>query len=301
MLNSNVLDCFGNEMKKLLSAYDWRDINEIRVRRDRPLILKSGGYEYFPDSGGIPSKDIKSAYRPTERDICEMMNMISDYSLYAVQEQLRHGFITVTGGHRAAVAGTVVSEKGNIMTIKNISSIALRIANEMIGCSKGVMEFVCDTKPQNVLIVSPVCGGKTTMLRDILRNLSNRGFTVGIADERGEIAACHMGIPQLDVGERTDVLDSCPKALGMSMLIRTMSPDIVSADEIGTEEDIKAIRLAALSGSAVICTAHGSDLNDVKGKLGDCLNIFNRLMFLEGRSSPGKVKAILDGRGELLC
>lgn len=298
MLKTNVVECFGPRLKSLLTAYDWNGINEIRIRAGKPLILKRGAAEYFCDLGGQPIINIESAFRPEKEDIDEIMNMLSDYSLYAVQEQLKFGFITVKGGHRAAVAGNVVTENGNIVTVKNISSISLRIASEKKGCAEKASKFVLDKKLNSTLIVSPVCGGKTTMLRDILRILSDGGYTVGISDERGEIAACYMGIPQLDVGERTDVLDCCPKDKGLSMLVRTMSPDIVAADEIGTSGDIKAIKEAKFSGTAVICTAHGNNMDDIKNRFAETEDIFDRYIFLEGRKYPGKIKEVLNSRGE---
>lgn len=301
MLKTNVIDCFNGRLKRLLLENDWNDINEIRIRVGKPLILKSGIKEFFMDADGKQTKDVCNAFRSSKEDIDGILNMLSNYSLYAVQEQLKYGFITVPGGHRAAVAGTVVSENGIITTIKNIGSISLRIASERKGCAKDAVSFADDGGLKNILIVSPVCGGKTTILRDLLRILSNRGYTVGISDERGEIAACYMGVPQLDVGERSDVLDCCPKAKGLSMLIRTMSPDIVSADEIGTAEDMKAVREAALSGSSLICTAHGADMDDIKKRFSESLDIFDRYIFLEGRNNPGKIKTVVDKKGEALC
>ncbi len=297
MLKTNVLNCFGGNLKNILSAYDWKDINEIRIRTDKPIILKHGAEEYFIDKDGSPVRDIDRALSASGKDIDEMMNLLSDYSLYAVQEQIKSGFITVSGGHRAALAGSAVIDNGKIITLKNISSVSLRIASEKKDCAKELFNIIGRT-PKNILIVSPVCGGKTTMLRDILRLFSNTGFTVGISDERGEIAACCRGVPQLDVGIRTDVLDSCPKALGMSMLVRTMSPDVAAADEIGSKEDERAVREAVFSGVAVICTAHGNDIDDIKRRLKGFEGIFDYYVFLEGRKNPGRIREVLNGRGE---
>ena len=286
MIKEDVLNCFGERIRNLLLNEDWKDINEIRIRTGRALILRRGAEEIFIDSTGKKTSDLKRAFRAEKTDIEEIMNMISDYSLYAFSSQLKEGFITVPGGHK-------------ISTIKNISSVSLRIASEKKGCADQLVKKLFDNGLKNTLIVSPVCGGKTTILRDILRILSDGGKTVGISDERGEIAACYMGIPQLDVGERTDVLDCCPKAEGMSMLIRTMSPDIVAADEIGTKEDMAAIRQAGLCGSSVICTAHGDDMESIKKRFVGT-DMFERYVFLEGRTCPGKVKALYDAGGERL-
>ncbi len=299
MIKEDVLNCFGERLRELLQREDWKNINEIRIRTGRALILRSGGKELYMDSAGKMTTEFKKALKAEKSDIDEIINMISDYSLYAFTSQLKEGFITVPGGHRAAVAGSAVIGKEGITTIKNISSISLRIASERKGCAKELVKRMFSDGLKNTLIVSPVCGGKTTILRDILRLLSDSGYTVGISDERGEIAACYMGIPQLDVGERTDVLDCCPKAEGLSMLIRTMSPDIVAADEIGSEDDIRAIRQAGLCGSYVICTAHGNDIESIKKRFVDT-DIFDRYVFLEGRNCPGRVRAVYGRGGELL-
>ena len=299
MLGLDVLDCFGEKLKFLLQKEDWEGINEIRVRTGRAVILKKGAEEFFIDPGGLRTKDIASAYRADRADVEEMVNMISCYSLYAFSNQLKEGFITVPGGHRAGLAGSAVTDGREIGTIKNISSAALRIASQRKGCASGLVKNIFSDGLKSVLIVSPVCGGKTTMLRDVLRILSDGGYTVGLSDERGEIAACYMGEPQLDIGERTDVLDCCPKAEGLEMLIRAMSPDIAAADEIGSAADIAAIERAALSGAKVICTAHGENMEAIKKKFGNS-DIFERYVFLEGRTSPGKIKEIYDGGGELL-
>lgn len=299
MLNTDVLNCFGEKLKEMLKTEDWQGINEIRLRTGRTLILRRGAEEIFIDSRGRATRDGRIAYRAERNDVESFMNMISDYSLYAFSSQLKEGFITVPGGHRAAVAGTAVTDGNGISTIKNISSVSLRIASERKGCAAWITEKLFKDGLKSVLIVSPVCGGKTTLLRDMLRILSDGGNTVGISDERGEIAACYMGMPQLDVGERTDVLDCCPKAEGMAMLIRTMSPDIVAADEIGTDADLSAMGQAALCGASVICTAHGSDVQSIKSRFMD-RGIFDRYVFLEGRSRPGNIKAVYDGGGDIL-
>lgn len=303
MLKNTVLDCFGPKLKQILSNNDWKSINEIRLRIGKPLILKSGVSDFFVDEYGVKTDKEELSYRPNVKDIEEMLNMISDYSLYSVQEQLRYGFITVQGGHRAAFAGRIVSENNRITTIKNIGSIALRIAEEKKGCGREAARYVYDNGLKNTVIVSPVCGGKTTMLRDIVRILSNDGLTVGLADERGELAACYMGVAQLDVGNRTDVIDNCNKSYAMSMLIRTMSPDLICADEIGTKEDFYAIKEASLCGSAVICTVHGGEISDVlkRCKLHGADDIFDRFILLEGRKSPGTIKGVFDKKGERIC
>ena len=301
MLKKNITDCFGIRIRRMLEKEDWKGITEIRVRSGKPLILKKGAEEIFINEEGRRVSDISEAFIVAASDVSHTVTMLSDYSLYAFKEQLRFGYVTVPGGHRAAIAGSTVTDNGRITALKNISSVSLRIANEKKGCSKELFERLHSRLPLNILIVSPVCGGKTTLLRDMIRIISDSGYTVGISDERGEIAACYMGVPQLDVGIRTDVLDSCPKAKGMSMLVRTMSPDYVASDEIGSEEDIKAIKEASLSGVKVICTAHGNDMNDIKKRFGTDCNIFDIFVFLEGKKEPGKIREIINDKGESIC
>lgn len=301
MLKKNVTDCFGIRIRRILEKEDWNGITEIRVRSGKPLILRKGAEEIFINGEGRRTKDIKEAFVVSEADVSHTVTMLSDYSLYAFKEQLRFGYVTVPGGHRAAIAGSTVTDNGRITGLKNISSVSLRIANEKKGCAEKLFNGLKDIFPVNILIISPVCGGKTTMLRDMIRIISDIGYTVGISDERGEIAACYMGVPQLDVGLRTDVLDSCPKAKGMSMLVRTMSPDYVASDEIGSEDDIKAIKEASLSGVNVICTAHGNDMTDISRRFGSDCDIFDVFVFLEGKRNPGKIKSIVNSKGESIC
>ena len=183
------------------------------------------------------------------------------------------GYITLKGGHRVGIAGNVVIKDGRVINISYISSLNFRIAKQILGASNKIIKSIIKDPYQiyNTLIISSPGVGKTTILRDLIRNLSNgsksmefNGMTIGIADERGEIAAMYRGIPQNDVGIRTDILDGLPKALGMKMLIRSMSPKVITADEIGNLEDVEAIKYAVCCGVKGIFTAHGSSIDDIK-------------------------------------
>lgn len=238
------------------------EIREIRIRIQQPLILK------------LRDRDIIIDYKISQNEILQIVERLCENSIYAYKKQLCEGYITIRGGHRVGITGTAVVENGEIINIKYITSLNFRIAREVLNCSNRIIGQVMDIKNQsifNTLIVSPPGKGKTTILRDLIRNLSNgvngmnfKGKTCGVVDERGEIAAMYRGIPQNDVGIRTDIIDNVSKAKGIKILIRTMAPEIIACDEIGGNEDIQAIKEAMLSGVKGIFTMHGKSIEDVQ-------------------------------------
>ena len=241
-------------------------LQEIRIRVNRPIILKTG------------QADLLIEYLVTQSEVFEVLEKLCNNSIYAYQNQICKGFITVRGGHRVGITGTAITENEKVTNLKYITSLNFRIAREVKGCSNKILkDVIC--KEQNTiytsLIVSPPGKGKTTMLRDLIRNISNgvpelgfRGKTCGVVDERGEIAAMYHGIPQNDVGIRTDVIENISKDKGMSMLIRSMAPEIIACDEIGSKEDVEAIQNAVISGVKGIFTMHGKNLDDIKENQG---------------------------------
>lgn len=309
MEKSEVLFFLSQNVQKIVTKADVRTdkLQEIRLRCHKPLILIVDGKEKWLTDQGIVTYDIKRAYHTSLQDIRETMEYVSDYSIYAYEEELRQGFLTIKGGHRVGVAGRVVSEGNEIKGMKHISNINIRISHEEKGCGDKVLPWLFEKRKlcHTLLISGPGCG-KTTLLRDLIRQISdgsnmNSGCTVGVVDERSEIAGCYNGIPQNDVGMRTDVLDCCPKAAGMMLLIRTMSPKVIAVDELGSQQDINAMERAVHCGCKILATVHGTSFEEIcKKPLFTTLvqnHIFERYVVLHDREKLGQVKAIYDSNG----
>lgn len=237
------------------------NIEEIRLRANRPLSLK------------LLQETQILEYIVTQTEILQAFEKVCENSVYSYRKQICDGYITIRGGNRVGIVGSAVIDNGQIININYISSLNFRIARQKIGCSNKIIEDIID-KPKNsihnTLIISPPGCGKTTMLRDIVRNISNgiknidfKGKNIGVVDERGEIAAMYKGIPQNDIGIRTDVIDNMPKPEAMKMLVRSMAPDIIVCDEIGSIKDVQAIDYVMCSGVKGIFTAHGSDIEEL--------------------------------------
>ena len=282
-------------------------IEEIRLKTNKPLMIYDGSTGWFVTEEGELTENMSVGYVVRQETINKTIELISNSSVYAIQEELKNGFVTIEGGHRVGVTGKVVIRNGNIISIKDIAGMNIRISKQIIGAADGVMKYITEgeNKVYNTLITSPPQCGKTTMLRDIARQLSygniNKGITgkkVGIVDERSEIAACFKGIPQNDVGPRTDVLDACPKAVGMIMMIRSMSPEVLITDEIGTNQDISALRHVLNAGVKIIASVHGYSREDVvkkplfKNMLHD--RLFEKMIVLGKSKGTGTVEQVWD-------
>ena len=294
-MNNNLLDflkVFPSNIITILEKFNINNIEEVRIRVNKPICIFENGIEE------------KLSYIASNEDLKIIFTRMSSFSAYAFEENIKCGYITLKGGNRVGICGRCVVENGKIKTIKDISSINIRFAKEAIGCSKLVMEHILSEDfINNTIIISPPKCGKTTMLRDITKNISNgykgrMGKNVSLIDERNEIASCYMGMPQLDVGIRTDVLEGCPKAYGIVMMVRSMAPDVIVCDEIGSEDDLNAIILAMNSGVKIITSIHGENIEDFYGKYihkkSQEYSIFKKAIVLKNTIKKGVVDYIWD-------
>ncbi len=293
-------------------------LQEIRLGVGQPVRLIYSGEEKFLSGRGNLCTDICDSWYLTEMEMDEIIRNICRYSMYAFENEIRQGFLTVPGGHRVGMAGQVVlNEDGAIRNITHIRFLNIRISHEIIGAATEAMPYLYENdRFLNTLLVSPPGCGKTTLLRDIVRQVSEgnpfgTGRQVGVVDERSEIAGSYMGIPQNRVGIRTDVLDGCPKVQGMMLLMRSMAPAVVAVDEIGGYEDMKAIFGVLQCGSSVAATIHGNSMEDVARRIraGQKTGeedffvytpemLFERYLFLEKEQGVCQIREILDKNGK---
>ena len=276
-----------NHINKL-SGSVIENFEEIRIKAGFDTIVISQGREHFLDDGGSVTPDVLE----------EILNRLLDYSYYAYEDELSNGFITIEGGHRVGICGRVTLNKDNVHLIKEISSLNIRKSRQILGVADKLIDVIIDKNDNisNTLIISPPKCGKTTLIRDISRILSIRGVRVGICDERSEIAGCYGGKPGFDLGPRTDILDRCPKAHGIRMLIRSMSPDVIVTDEIGKTEDMKAIEEALCAGIKIITTIHGGSYEEALASVaGDFIkkHAFDTLIFLSSKPVTGTIDRIM--------
>ncbi len=313
MKREEVIRLFPERIRKILQQADWnpQGLQEIRLRAGKPLILWQDGQEYFVAEQGFLTRHREQAYIVSQEEIRRTMETVGTYSLYAYEEELKQGFLTIQGGHRVGVAGKAIMEEQKVKGLSQISCINIRFAHQITGCADMVIPYVTEEgKLCHTLIISPPGCGKTTLLRDLVRQISDGwetfpGYTVGVVDERSEIGGSYQGIPQNDVGIRTDVLDACPKAKGLMMLIRSMAPEVVAADEIGSQEDLEAFTYAMRCGCVLFATVHGSSFRELLEKpvLKDLVRerLFSRYIFLKNGELPGQVEVIVNEEGKRLC
>lgn len=257
------------------------NVCEMRMRINNPMIIKTRNEEIVVEECVILESDIK-----------EIFNNITGYSAYAYEYSIKNGYLTLEGGHRVGFGGEVVYENEKIVSVKNIRFLNFRISHCLPECGRETAKKLFNSQGIfDTLIISPPGFGKTTLLRDLVRIFSKEisGTSICVIDERNEIAACHRGIPSIDLGIRTDVISNCTKSEGIKMAVRALAPKIIAVDEIGSDDDIEALLFAKQSGVSVISTIHGENIEDAKEKLGQAMD----KLF--------KKKVIILKKGEYIC
>ncbi len=275
-VREEILRVFPMEMRTLLQTgiEDFAKLEEIRVRGERPILLKYAGEEWVMEKKGRLLRatsdagqrllETGQAYAVRKELLPEILSYLSNYSLYAVEEQLRQGFLTIAGGHRVGICGQMLPDSTGGFRMNRVGSMNFRIAQERVGCSREIVShFDLVRSPGSLVLVSPPGVGKTTLLRDLIRELSVSGYTVGVVDERSEIGACYEGFPQNDLGVRTDVLDACGKKEGLSILLRTMAPDYLALDEVTDAAELAHVREAMHRGCHLLVTCHAKNREEL--------------------------------------
>lgn len=285
----------SNKINNVINGVEDK-VQEIRIRVNGPIMIK------------INEKEDYIVNHFTNRDeILQIMQSICNNSIYSYQNEIINGYITINGGHRVGITGDVVLEDNKVINIKYISSLNFRIARQVFDCSNNILKYVIDLENNTIfhtLIVSPPGAGKTTLLKDLVRKISNgipeigfKGIDVSLIDERGEISAMYKGMPQNNIGIRTDVLENITKPLGIKMAIRSMAPKVIVADEIGSSADIDAINYAVCSGVKGIFTAHSFDFESMKlnKELNNLINmkLIEKIIFLDSKVK-GKIKSVYE-------
>ena len=252
-------------------------LEEVRLNAGLPLMGVFAGCDKFIIEDGSFTSIPEKAFHVNREEMEDLFYRLCEHSVYAYQDDIARGFITLQGGYRAGICGKIVYLGDSVKSIKEISSVCIRISRQMKGCAENLFPYIKmnDRDIYNTLIISPPRCGKTTILRDICRIISTgseddnfTGLRTAVIDERSEIAACYRGVVQNDCGPRTDVLDGCRKSEGIEMMLRGMSPAVIIVDELGAKKDAESIRMAWNAGVRIVATAHAFDLDDLKGRLG---------------------------------
>ena len=295
-------------LKKLLSELifnaikmlDFSKIYEIRLRNGQPITINYNNNIYFIGESGLTNNSEKSLIS-LEDDIGQVIVNASNCSLYAVNDQLKQGYINCNGGVRIGVVGEIVAENGHIITVKNYNGINIRVPHEIKGCSLNVLPYLFKNNNfQNTLIVSSPGAGKTTFLRDVCYQMSahNMPFNILLLDERNEIASCYHGKPTLDCGKFVDIVTGGDKQTGFVSGIRSMSPDIICTDELGKKEDYDAVLTANTCGVKLLASIHSTDVNELRNKKGfeEIIKnkIFSRYVVLANRPKKGTIEGVFD-------
>ena len=284
------------ELKKRLMSIGtdyMKSCREIRIIANQPVSLYCGCEHLYLDNRGGLNKSFENAFRCTERAVNDTYLRACRYSVHTYHTDIVRGFITIAGGHRIGLCGTAAADtKGNIISVRNISSLNIRISREIVGCADKILSTVNADKINSFIIVGPPSSGKTTVLRDIVRALSDTGCKVSLIDERNEIACTENGVRLKNVGVNTDVFNSYPKESALSQAVRSMSPDYIAVDEVCDDCEIRAIEYAANCGVRFIATVHASDYSEIISRKQIAAlvytNAFNKIVLLGANPEEGK-------------
>jgi len=301
----SILDIMPHNLREIFTRLSMEDVNELRLRANAPVIVCVNGRNMFMDvNGRLLNNDIAGAtlLTVTCTELETILHKASNYSIYAINDQMKNAFITIRGGIRIGIAGEVVVDDGHVKTIKNIGSLNIRVPHEIRSCSYAALNHIFENpRPLRALIIAPPGAGKTTFLRDIAWQISDKYHLLNtlVLDERGEIAAAYQGENQLDVGMFTDVISGASKLYGFENGIRSLRPDVVITDEVATESDIQMIRTAINSGVSVIASVHAGNMDEVRRKIHfrEIIEerLFDRYIVLGvNKDGPGKIIGIYD-------
>ncbi len=286
---STPVDYLPLRLRKYFLTVESQMIYEIRLRRQKPLcVIGPLGTRYLSASGRL-TEDSSKGVLITSRDIEEALDMLTSYSLYSFKNEIKNGYITTFGGHRVGICGTVTQDEE---FITDVSCLNFRFAREVIGAADLCVEDIYNNgQVKNTLIVSGPGGGKTTFLRDLIRQISDKNINVSVVDERGEISNMHQGVAGFDLGMCTDVMNMCSKQTGMKLVLRSMMPGVIAVDELDILEDARIITTCASSGVSVFATLHTGDWKREIPK--EILSKFRCIVVLSNRRGPGTVEEIV--------
>lgn len=292
-IKNEILPKIYPALSSVLKMCSFENLCEIRFRAGRPLMLYYSQGAYFCSRNGGITEDRKNAVMCSSDDLARLVSAFCKSSVYAYENEIKEGFLTISGGHRVGISGKAVLDKNGVKNITQFSGVNIRIAREFKNCGDECVRHICENgRIYNSVIISPPGVGKTTVIRDVARKLSEN-FKVSVIDERSEIAASVGGVPQFDVGIQTDVLDGFPKSYGIICALRSLSPDVIITDEIGTDSDISAIKELLSGGCKTITTMHGYSIKEAIEKKSELLKLFERAILLERRKgAPEAVECL---------
>lgn len=293
----------SQELKKiLLSVSDTvkKECTEIRLRRNLPVVIVIKNESLLLHIDSTVSNEKKNIFICDSEILTDTFSRMCGYSVHSHLSDINNGFITLEGGNRAGVVGTAaLNINSQISSIRDISSVNIRIARQVKGSADILMEKLCIKRPLSMIIAGPPSSGKTTILRDFIRQISDRGYKVSVIDERMEIAS-DSSFEKYDLGINTDVFSAYPKIKAINIAVRTMSPQLIAIDEVCEQDEINAIKHASNCGVKMIVTIHASSYDELLSKIqiSELLNTFSfeKIVLLSGADNPGEIEGIFDAR-----